>query len=63
MATIISEDKNVRRAVKWIGEELLEGKKIDILLTEAGMRFNLSPKQEQFVIKFFKNSDKPPKTE
>lgn len=63
MSTIMPEEKNARRAVKWIGEELLEGKKLDLLIREAGMRFNLNPKQEQFVIKFFKDPDKQPKTE
>jgi len=63
MSTIMPEEKNARRAVKWIGEELLEGKKLDLLIREAGMRFNLNPKQEQFVIKFFKDPDNQPKTE
>ncbi len=57
------EEKNVRRAVKWIGEELQEGKELGILLTEAGMRFNLNPKQEQFIHKFFKDPDNIPKSE
>ncbi len=63
MTTIMPEDKNARRAVKWIGEELQEGKKLDKLIAEAGMRFNLSPTQEQFVIKFFKDPDKLTKSE
>jgi len=63
MSTIMPEEKNARRAVKWIGEELLEGKKLDLLIREAGMRFNLNPKQEQFVKKFFKDPDNQPKTE
>ena len=62
MTTIMPEEKNARRAIKWIGEELLEGKNLDHLISEAGMRFNLSPKQEQFVIKFFKNPDNNPKS-
>jgi len=63
MSTIMPEEKNARRAVKWIGEELMEGKKLDLLIREAGMRFNLTPRQEQFVIKFFKDPDNQPKTE
>ncbi len=63
MTTIMPEEKNARRAVKWIGEELQEGKKLDTLIREAGMRFNLSPIQEQFVIKFFKTPDKLPQSE
>ncbi|WP_028575624.1 hypothetical protein [Desulfonatronovibrio hydrogenovorans] len=63
MSTIMPEDKNARRAVKWIGEELLDGRDLDGLLAQAGMRFNLSPKEEQFVRKFFKDPDNIPKSE
>lgn len=62
MTTIMPEDKNTRRAVKWIGEEFQEGKDLNMLLSEAGMRFNLSPMQEQFVQKFFKDPQNIPKT-
>ncbi len=54
MSTIMPEDKNVRLAVQWVDEGLREGKKLDQLLKEVGMRFNLGPKEEQFVYKFFK---------
>ncbi len=57
------EEQNVRRAVKWIGEELQEGGSLDDLLHRAGMMFNLGPKQDQFVRKFFKDPDNIPKSE
>ncbi len=63
MATIMPEEKNARRAIKWIGEELQEGQKLDDLLMKAGMMFNLSPIQEQFVAKFFRNAGNLPKSE
>jgi hypothetical protein len=63
MTTIMPEEKNARRAVKWIGEELQEGRELGALLSEAGMRFNLNPKQEQFVRKFFKDPDNIPRSE
>ncbi|MFW5730406.1 MAG: hypothetical protein ACOCV7_02050 [Desulfonatronovibrionaceae bacterium] len=53
MSTIITQDKNIQRAVKWIGEQLEQGQDKKEAIDQAGMRFNLSPKQEQFVMKFF----------
>ncbi len=62
MTTIMPEEKNVRRAVKWIGEELQEGKDLDALLKQAGMKFNLGPRQEQFIRKFFKDPENLPES-
>lgn len=56
MATIMPEDKKIRQAVRWVDEGLREGKNLESLLNEAGMRFNLGPKDEQFLFKFFKNN-------
>jgi len=56
MATIMPEDKKIRQAVRWVDEGLREGKKLESLLNEAGMRFNLGPKDEQFLFKFFRNN-------
>lgn len=45
--SIMPEGENLRKAVKWITEELKQnpGLKITKLLDEAGMRFNLSPRE------------------
>ncbi len=56
MATIMPEDKKIRQAVRWVDEGLREGKNLESLLNEAGMRFNLGPKDEQFLFKFFRNN-------
>jgi len=56
MATIMPEDKKIRQAVRWVDEGLREGKNLESLLNEAGMRFNLGPKDEQFLLKFFRNN-------
>ncbi|WP_291321622.1 hypothetical protein [Desulfonatronospira sp.] len=53
MSTIMPENKKVRQAVQWVDEGIQEGKKLDRLLSEAGMRFNLGPKDEEFLHKFF----------
>lgn len=61
MSTIMPESQNIRRAVKWVGEELEQGKNLKPLLAEAGMRFNLNPKEAQFIKKFFKEPENIPK--
>ncbi len=56
MGTIQPEGENVRQAIKWISENLkadqtqTPGKFIE----EAGARFNLSPKDEEFLRSFYK---------
>ncbi len=56
MATIQPEGKNVRQAIKWIAENLKENEaqKPRKLIEEAGARFNLSPKDENFLRSFYK---------
>ena len=51
MATIQPKGERVRQAVKWISSERLEdeNKEISILIQEAASRFNLSPKEEEFM--------------
>ena len=56
MATIVPEGKIVRQAIKWISESLKENQtqKPIKLIEEAGSRFNLSPKDEEFLRSFYK---------
>ena len=58
MTTIIPDKKNVEKAIKWIDNGLKEGKDVNELLKQAGMLFNLGPKDEQFVYNFYKREDK-----
>jgi len=55
MGTIKPEGKNVREAIKWIAENLKEDQSIGPmkLIEEAGARFNLSPKDEEFLRSFY----------
>ena len=55
MATIQPKGDKVRQAVKWISEGLLEdeGRGIALLIQEAASRFNLSPKDEEFLSSFY----------
>jgi hypothetical protein len=56
MGTIQPEGKNVSKAIKWISENLKEDKTLlpKTLIEEAGARFNLSPKDEEFLMSFYK---------
>jgi len=55
MATIQPKGEKVRQAVKWISEGLSEdeGKSVALLIQEAAGRFNLSPKDEEFLRSFY----------
>ena len=56
MATIQPKGEKVRNAVKWISIKLKEDekRKIAVLIQEAAMKFNLSPKEEEFIENFYK---------
>ncbi|MBW1804983.1 MAG: hypothetical protein JRJ06_01190 [Deltaproteobacteria bacterium] len=55
MATVLPKGETLRQAVKWISCELQEGKnrKIALLIQEAASRYNLSPKDEEFLCAFY----------
>ncbi len=54
MSTIIPEGDGIKKAIKWIDSEKSDNNKALIkLLDEAGMRFNLSPKDSEFLFRFY----------
>ncbi len=53
MTTVMPQSELVRKAALYIGEMLREGKDLRTLLDEAGMRFNLSPKEAEALRHFF----------
>jgi len=57
MSTIIPDSISLKRAVKWISTHLQQQPDADKLqlLQEAVFRFNLSPKEEEFLYHFYKN--------
>ena len=61
MATIQPQGEKMRQAVKWISCELSEDetRKLHLLIQEASMRFNLSPKDEEFLRTFYKECEDP----
>ena len=56
MATIMPEGEAIRKAVKWISAELQEdpGKAHQKLINEAVTRFDLSPKDAEFLTRFYR---------
>jgi predicted DNA-binding antitoxin AbrB/MazE fold protein len=58
VATIIPEGEKVKKAVKWISEERSEDetKRLEHLIQKASAKFNLSPKEEEFLCVFYKNN-------
>ncbi len=56
MSTIQPKGENLRQAVRWISAERLEdeNKALSQLIQEASLRFNLSPKEEAYLISFYK---------
>jgi hypothetical protein len=56
MTTIMPEGEAIRRAIKWISGELQEdtNKSIQILVNDAVLRFDLSPKEAEFLTEFYR---------
>jgi len=56
MATIMPKGDKLRQAVKWISEMRTEDEtaSIPLLIEKAALRFNLSPKEEEFLGFFYK---------
>jgi len=64
MTTMMPEGEALRKAVKWISSEISEnpGKSAQKLVNEAVMRFDLSPKDTDFLIAFYKKGESPSKS-
>jgi len=56
MGTVIPDSEALRRAIKWISAQLQENEHRDAqkLAQDAALRFNLSPKDTQFIYQFYK---------
>lgn len=55
MKEALPEGFSVRKAVQWIAEEkkLHPDKKYVELVNEAAMKFDLSPKEEEMILRFY----------
>ncbi len=55
MTDALPEGENLRRAVKWVSGHLQESRQpIGQLVQEAIFKFDLSPKDAEFLIEFFR---------
>jgi hypothetical protein len=57
MATIMPESENVQKAIKWVSANLEEkSEPLQKLIEKAIFKFDLSPKDTEFLTKFFRES-------
>lgn len=57
--SILPEGEQLRRAVRWISDERLERPHaiLSQLINEACLKFDLPPKDAEFLMKFFSEQD------
>jgi hypothetical protein len=55
MTTALPDGGTIRKAVQWVSKMREEGMKgsLAILVEQASVRFNLSPKDSEFLTRFF----------
>jgi hypothetical protein len=53
MSQLMPEGEEIRKAIKWISDNLNEGKTKSKLVEEAALKYDLSPAQTDFLINFF----------
>jgi hypothetical protein len=61
MTTVMPEGEALRKAVKWISAQIGENpdQSVQKLVNEAVTRFDLSPKDSDFLISFYKKGGCP----
>ncbi|MFP5212586.1 MAG: hypothetical protein ACLGPL_04330 [Acidobacteriota bacterium] len=57
---VMPEGESIRKAVKWVSSELGGGseKSVQQLVNEAVTRFDLSPKEAEFLIGFYRDASR-----
>ena len=60
MPTIMPEAENVQKAIKWISANMEENgnQPLQKLIESAVFKFDLSPKDTEFLLGFFRNHNK-----
>ena len=58
MGTVLPQSESLRRAVKWISEELKINENQDKikLLNEAALKFDLKPNEAEFLYNMYKSN-------
>lgn len=56
MTTIMPEGEAVRKAVKWISDNLKDDpdQSVQKLINQADLRFNLAPKDTEYLMNFYR---------
>jgi hypothetical protein len=56
MTTVMPEGEAIRKAIKWVSAELHDNtnKSIHLLLKDSVLRFDLSPKEAEFLSEFYR---------
>ncbi|NIR73205.1 hypothetical protein GWO43_07910 [candidate division KSB1 bacterium] len=59
MSTILPESESLRKAVKWVSEQIKErpNDRVQTFVNEAITRFDLSPKDSTFLMRFFSKKE------
>jgi hypothetical protein len=60
MATIIPESEKIKQSLRWISQEREsdKGGNLACLISNAAIRFNLSPLEEDFLYAFFRENER-----
>jgi len=64
MSNILPEGEELHRAIKWISDNLQDdaGQPLQPLVQQAIFKFNLSPKDAEFLIDFYRKAKEGAKT-
>ncbi|MDY6855644.1 MAG: hypothetical protein SWO11_13220 [Thermodesulfobacteriota bacterium] len=59
MSTVLPEGEDIRRAVKWVSQNLKDDpdQTVQRLVNDAILRFDISPKDAEFLTRFFSRKD------
>jgi hypothetical protein len=65
VTTVMPEGEAIRKAVKWISAHIEENPSVSLqkLVQEAVLRFDLSPKETEFLMEFYRKSKTGPSSE
>lgn len=60
MSTIMPDSENIQKAIKWISDSLSDSadQPLHMLIEKAVFKFDLSPKDTEFLMGFFRNHKK-----
>lgn len=60
MSEVMPKGENIRRAIRWISDNLKENtnRSLKELINDAILRFDLSPGDSEFLINFYKENKK-----